>query len=467
TGIYRKYIDRYLEGDIPCRVDDEDLKDLNEIYTRSGNCRGYYHARNGREMISIDRPSYKMADDCKLEELYLKHASGSIKAKAACRMEAHEGRPFTLSLTGSGIRVDIEGSLVEAALNKPTDPDNIRKHLNKTNDSFFEFEEIVIEADDNIFIPVSALNNARREGLLQLADELLKSHRRDMSDRAELSEKKTAEDVGERQTVNVRIDRYDMLEYVIGYDLCDIISIDINAFGNDKRLIDEVSEKIKSTGKRFFIALPAVVRNGYFERNEGFMKAILMTADGIMVDNLESLYYLRNAGYGGCIVSDIHLYAANDHAIDMLKDNGVSVITYPVELNRRELGKLKPFDGEFILYGYYPMMISAQCTEKTMNGCKKDNGISHIKDRYGNDFVIVRNCNECFNTIYNCVPMMASPDEVMRGSLKGISFRLHFTFEEKDEIINVMDCYRKAFNGEDVPLPDIKRTLGHLKRGVE
>jgi putative protease len=119
------------------------------------------------------------------------------------------------------------------------------------------------------------------------------------------------------------------------------------------------------------------------------------------------------------------------------------------------------------MYGRTPMMISAQCIQKTKGRCVKDNGITYIKDRLGNSFPVVRNCNECFNTVLNCVPtMIVSPSE-LPANMKPASYRIHFTVESADEIVRVLEHYRDVFNGIKTDVSDIRHTTGHLKRGVE
>ena len=142
------------------------------------------------------------------------------------------------------------------------------------------------------------------------------------------------------------------------------------------------------------------------------------------------------------------------------------MLTCPVELNARELDGLLIQNGEFIIYGRLPMMISAGCTEKTLGACKYDNGISSITDRLGNVFPVKRNCDECYNTILNCVPVMIPGDRIPKKP-GIISYRIHFTVEDRTRIREVMDYYGAVAAGEETVLPEIKHTLGHLKRGVE
>lgn len=56
-----------------------------------------------------------------------------------------------------------------------------------------------------------------------------------------------------------------------------------------------------------------------------------------------------------------------------MKAYGASRVTLPVELNARELSDAG-VRGELIVYGYLPMMVSAQCVKKTMEGLHRAAG---------------------------------------------------------------------------------------------
>ena len=59
TSIYRKYADLYLEkGRRGYSVSQKDKEILMDLYNRGGFHTGYYQARNGKEMLSLQRPNH-------------------------------------------------------------------------------------------------------------------------------------------------------------------------------------------------------------------------------------------------------------------------------------------------------------------------------------------------------------------------------------------------------------------------
>lgn len=484
TGIYRKYIDRYLSECYSDRkteycVDREDLKELDELYTRSGHCRGYYYDHNGADMITVSRPCYDSADDERMKSLFNKYAGQDEKLKCIGYIRAVKGEPLYARVECSDVKAECFGVPVEKALKQPTLEGNIRKQFLKTGDTSYEFEELVIESDDDIFIPVSALNSLRRQVFALLKENMTLPYKRKSDNRFAFnvtSEKRDIKGSGDAlPRINIRLDSIKLFETVLNSGIGDIISVDVKEFNRygkngytvDPELIIRTAERIHDKGSSFFLALPPVIRHGYFDRNKALSDILSKgEVDGVIIDNYESLCYLKKSGFKGTVTGDVHLYCTNDPAVYALLKQGIDVLTYPLELNAGELNHLNIKKGELIIYGRAPMMISAQCTQKTLDKCIKDNGVSDIKDRFGNEFPVVRNCAECYNTILNCVPtMLASKKEIPSG-ITPDSYRIHFTVEDTDETERVLDFYRAFMRGEENEV-FTKRTLLHLKRGVE
>ena len=480
TGIYRKYIDRYLSleesgEENKYRVDEEDLKELDDLYTRSGHCNGYYHMYNGKEMVTVSRPSYDTPEDKKMNDMYEKYAGQDIKTGCRGYFRAVAGEEISFKLICDEHKVICYGKAPEKALKQPTDRETVGKQLNRLGDTAFKYDELEIDIGEEVFLPVSVINSIRREAFERLKEAILLDFRRDDPIPCNIPGGSKPEHINVNKKIHIRLDRAELIDTVLKSGIADMVSVDINEYilnDHGRQVIDtealkQDSEKIRDKGCMFFTVLPAVIRNRYFDRIQG-LDGILndSVSDGVIIDNYEGLDYLKKSGYGGTVLADMHMYAANDASVCMLYEMGADILTYPVELNGGELRELSMPRGEFILYGRVPMMISAQCVQKTTDKCIKDNGISTIRDRYGNLFPAVRNCNECFNTILNCIPLAISPEEVP-NSLDPYSYRIHFTVEKAQEAEEVIKMYRDLFEGRMTKIKDLKRTLGHLKRGVE
>ena len=132
--------------------------------------------------------------------------------------------------------------------------------------------------------------------------------------------------------------------------------------------------------------------------------------------------------------------------------------------------------GAFLVGGAYilwvlPMMISAQCVQNTTLGCckNKENDELILRDRYGKHFPMKRNCDECYNVIYNSVPLSLHTELTKLQKIKFNRYRLRFTIETPSEAMKIIQSFQnrlKKGNQDDL-LTTLNYTKGHFKRGVE
>ncbi len=108
-------------------------------------------------------------------------------------------------------------------------------------------------------------------------------------------------------------------------------------------------------------------------------------------------------------------------------------------------------------------MNTANCICKTAFSCKKEEGVKfmHLRDRKNILFPVKRNCEFCFNTIFNSVPTSLH-EEVTGGKIDRESMVLSFTDEGESETAEILNAFLN--NGE---MPGIDTTKAYRKRGVE
>ncbi len=208
-------------------------------------------------------------------------------------------------------------------------------------------------------------------------------------------------------------------------------------------------------GKRAGIALPYIFRDVTYVSVDGF--------DEVYVRSLDELAYYR----GRCLVSDYGLYSMNQAAADWLRDNGITRVTAPVELNEHELRELNLRDKELIVYGHIPMMVSAQCIHKNTAGCDKRPGFTAITDRTGKTLMAENKCAYCCNLIYNANPLSLAGVWNKVQKLNPASVRVNLTIEGEEEAADIIKIFAGALAGRSVDDPPTDYTRGHFTRGVE
>ena len=177
------------------------------------------------------------------------------------------------------------------------------------------------------------------------------------------------------------------------------------------------------------------------------------------------------------IALDAGLYVfSNEAAADFMTD-GFAGYTASMELNRKELAHMKNGQAELMLYGYAPLMISAQCVYKNYASCirdqKKESGRQsqrlYLNDRYQKQFEVQRDCVHCYNVIYNSQPtyLLHHAEEI--NSLTFDAHRIVFRTETAKQIREILRQYEDAFrlNRKLQPPKEGTYTNGHFRRGVD
>lgn len=458
VSMYRKYVDLYLkDGKKKFAVSEKDIKLLQGIYRRRGYCDGYYNHHNGKHMISLKRPEEEITE--------VQVPEFKIQEKINGKLRLSIGTPAEIEITYGEHSVCIEGTEVQIAKNQPLDSVRIEKQMRKTGATQFQFDELEVQTEGNVFFPMQALNELRREAIERLEEKILESYRRKSVKKQEMivSDNQFLKQDGQYFAVSVQ--EYEQLKIVLKEVAVTAIYVDSKIAG-EKRILSLLDSKYAH--QKIFVAFPYIFRKKSMDDYDKMYLTFEKYYDGVLIRNWESYQWLKKHGYTKEIISDYNLYIFNCWSKNFLKRTGVQRFTAPVELNVRELETMDISDAEFIVYGYQPVMFSAGCIQKNTDKCTQKEGVLYLTDRYQKKFAVKNYCKCCYNVIYNSSPLVLlnQKDEIDR--LKPAGLRMDFTLEGEEVIKRVLDMYKRVFlNGENVDISDIDYTRGHFKRGVK
>lgn len=461
TQIYRKYIDLYLEkGRDGYYVKDEDYKSLTGLYSRNGFSEGYYNTHNGRHMISLSTPSYNSVDTERIEELNNLFVKEDKKIRINIYADIVKDKPIKLKLDCNGTTAESYGNIPELSEKHPATAESVEKQLVKLGNTPFKASKVKINIEDGLFIPIKFLNEVRRNAVLSLTKLITEQYKRDDG---------VNKEHGVKDSGNICIPDMEVIcsvetleQFHAAADIKEVKSIYISAdfIGPDKNALKECIKECHLKGKKCFITLPFILRN-----NIDMSMAIQPDADGYVVKNIDELGCFRHSEKE--LTADYSLYSMNDLSSMFLKENGITSLTAPLELNEKELMGRNNSNGEIIIYGYMPLMVTAGCTRKTMNACDGANSTYKLKDRYNKIFLAKTSCKYCYNVLYNCQPLSLLK---YASRVKAMGFnriRLNFTFESAGETKSIINKFVKSYvYNEDTD--DIDNcTHGHFRRKVE
>ena len=464
--MYRKYADQYLKlqkegkGKSSYHVSEADKRELLATYQRRGYCEGYYYQHNGKDMVSLKRP--KNGRDGSAEEKPWQDIK--VQEKINGILTLFVGNRAKLTVSCGDVTVECIGQEVQAAQKQPLDPARIEKQMRKTGNTEFTFDNLEILIEGNVFLPMQALNELRREGIEELTEQIQMQYRR--------------EDAGcgmKKATAGFDSDADGVTETAGKKECCISASVQ-----NKAQLDTAVNSKIRyiyleedveferEDGVQYFLAMPYIFRENTIKRYEKMYTEIEKKYDGILIRNWESYAWLKRHEYQKEIRSDYNLYIFNRKTKEELRRLGIARGTASVELNDRELARIGIEEQVFIAYGYQPVMISAGCIQKTSASCDGKGGVLSISDRYQKKFAVRRYCRDCYNVMYNSAPLFLADKAEEVHALAPAELRLDFTTESSGQVKEICHAYTLAFEKgckTEPPMQDYTR--GHFKRGVK
>jgi len=401
-----------------------------------------------------------------IDTLREEFVNGKIKERICGTFRLYPQEKATLTVKCRDAEITVAGEKAQEALSQPMSRERIEKQLRKTGNTEFEFSFLKAEIGEKVFLPMQSLNELRREALETLEKVICEKYRRSgevkdpEEDKTELS---MEEEVLSGWTASVRT--AEQMEVILEEEAIGRIYADCTMFPRiwEKDSYVEWITKVHAAGKEIYLVMPYIFRERTRKQYEAAYNRIFGAGwDGILIANYESFAFLKEHGYTGRIMTDYNLYEFNQESRKFWKEKGVFEFTAPVELTERELQDLRVKDGEVIVYGYLPMMISAGCIQKTTRGCLKKSGQTTITDRYRNPFVVKNECDYCYNILYNYVPLYLGDRMEEVYQIGPGRIRLMFTTERQQEVRQILSAY---FEGKE--LPEGTYTRGHWKRGIK
>ena len=491
TAIYRKYLDLIEEmaGQsghersagrwTGYTVAKEDREALLGFGNRSGFTDGYLKGEKGREMISLQSPKHTSSQDPVTD---VREEKRVLNAVCTCRV----GSPVTLTVTDPESKNSVTACFgeVQEAKNAPVQMEEVQRVICQTGDTGFQFSAVVIDLDDQCFIPKQFLKAVRREALQKMEEALLQSYRRTGQERQKEDFSADLSFVYKQELPIEHIltvcDTTEQLAVCLKKDYVETIACQMQScFPEDiSREITKIARQCKACGKKFLLELPPVLRKktaDCYEQQWNCMKKMHdeNIIDGFLAKNYDSLEFLHRMGIlSASIWLDSQLYTFSDRAVSFFRERGYKHHTLSLELNARELRRLTQDGSVLTVYGHAPFMVSTQCVNKTMYVCDRKEKMLMLTDRYEKKIPVKNYCGVCCNVIYNAVPTLLFSDGRTWSEVKKLrpqTLRMDFTVESEEATSAVLALYEQQVLGRPVNdrIFDGESTRGHFMRGVE
>ena len=360
---------------------------------------------------------------------------------------------------------------VQYAQNQPLTRERVGIQMEKLGNTPYEWESLEIQMDDSVFVPMKLLNELRRQALAALEEEILQKYRRQEPALASLAPSSAKKSV--RKKLPIYVSCEDIETALALYKREGIRGMYL-PFSAMKQCLKAGTDR----GLEMYLALPHIIRG---ELPEGYLQQarewLNQGMTGFLVRNLEAFVILQKAGLAEKCVLDHSMYTWNNEAVAFWEEQKVLKDTIPLELNEGELRHRDNSHSEMLVYGYLPLMMSAQCVRKNVYRCDHSEGKAELKDRYDKKFTAACFCNPwkmentgdktpCYNIIYNSIPYGLLREREQVRKLGPVALRLSFTIEDQNEAVRILDEFVNVYQNEADP-PQRDYTKGHFKRGAE
>ena len=339
------------------------------------------------------------------------------------------GNKIVIKCTYLDCKVEVTSDfIVDRAIKQNTTKENIYNQLNKLGDTPYFINNLNINIDNNIFIPLKLINELRR----------------DLIDKLNIERLKFKIDIN-NETNNLNIKSYELNEEPT-------LTVEVS---NIKQY-----ELVKSLG------IKHIYFNNIINRNNATYVKNYDNFDEILTGNIGSIEYYKNKNIN--LISDYSFNVTNHISVAILNSLGFDRVTLSQEIPYNYINNLvsnyyKEYNTypnlELIIYGRTYLMHSKYCPLKRLNmcgDCKKYQ--FELKDRF-TTFPIRFN-NDCAINILNS-KRLNNINYI--NKLRGVNyFRLVFTDETNEEIINIINSYNDAIKGINSTFNNELETHGHF-----
>lgn len=367
----------------------------------------------------------------------------------------------------------IEGDkIVEEAMKVALSKEKVETQLRKLGNTPYELDLLEIELDDNVSLPISLLNQMRRDCIELLNKERISIKNRKYKNKT-IKYKPVQYNRNKQQEISVKVKNLEQLESALECGLDRIYYEDTNTIDKAMRLAMKYDKKV-------IYSAPRIIRNKEYNH---LAKANNAGVESVQVGNYGSIDYFKDKKLN----IDYYLNAFNSETINYYKEIGADTLCISQELNINEIKetiKYTDINIESVVYGYTPLMITEYCPMGVIvRDCKKDKRVAKCKESIyalrnskGDEFRVSQDIF-CRSTIYNS-NVTCMLDNLYELHEIGINvLRLDFTLEDKETVKEVIEAYQEVLSNDYKlgtkatklynKLDEKGTTAGHYYKGVE
>lgn len=426
--------------------------------------------------INIGDRVWKTSDPAMDRRLIDSFSGDTLRFRRAvtAKVSVAAGEPMRLTLShcqGESVTVeDIEPA--ESAQMRPLTKEFLTDQIGRLGGTPFFLEHLEAEIAGDVMVPVSRVNQLRREAVDRLLEALAQRNTsrtaipaetvRDILERA--VEKSASSTPPPLATLSVLCRTLEQVEAAAEMTGITTIYTDFEDIRLHREARKLIPSKADGKGPAFMPASLRIIKPG----EATFARKLLESQpDGILVRNLAAWHLLRYehgpAGNPLPLLADYSLNVSNHVTARLLMQNGFHRLTPSYDLNIDQLCDMLDHAGpdwfEVTIHQHLPMFHMEHCvfcrflsdgTDFTNCGRPCETHEIELRDRMGYKHPVKADAG-CRNTVFNAVPQSAGAYlERLRGA--GVEhFRIELLSENAAKTRTTIEAYLAAIRGQTGP----------------
>lgn len=445
----------YKDAALGRPVTQQQMKELEKVFSRQGFTDGYYQGRPGSHMFGIRQEEEQDRKLFAAARATYENAENQ-RVPVWFHIQLYPGRPSTLiAWDGDRNQVTVQGAIPEQAIRVPLTQESLTERLSRTGGTPYYVEGIQVEMVPNLTLSAATINGLRRDALTALT-----AARGQVPQRQEGSffQPQVVRGGGAGPVFTAQIQSFDQITR-------NLLALGPQVLYVPLHLLAGAGENAQAVCRNFHVCgvLPRIIKDDEWDRiYTQLADARRMGVNEVLVGNLGFIDPLREMGFQ--VRGDYGLNIFNSGSANVAAGMGLSSMTASFELTLPQIRDLsKPIPTEIFTYGRLPLMITENCVIRNRTGkCICTSTKTNLVDRTGSRFPVLRDGDTHRNQIFNSKRLYLA-DQLQKLQGLGLwALRLSFTTETDQQVDAVVQEYLSggAFD------PGVS-TRGLYARGVE
>lgn len=373
---------------------------------------------------------------------------------------AYPGKPLALTMTDGESSVTVTGDTVAPAQSRAMSEEDARRSLGKLSDTPFSLRTLTVQTA-GAFVPVSALNQLRREACQQLAEARIAAFTR-KAGREETADDLIYPDTPDAPSIAIVRTREQADAMQGAADLLVWYPEDFRA--------DALESGLRDMPDGMWLQLPTVCEEKTLDALDAFVQRNAGKLGGIVLGSVGQLGRTWNVPMG----AGSGIPVMNRRAAQFLLEQGCRFVTASSELSGAELRTLMQNHPPVVVpaYGREQLMLLHHCPARTYLGLTKGHAACRMCDQHSPDALAGQTLTDRRGTVYpllrqrlpeGCLVrlMNALPtNNIRRVRQAGYAPMMVLTTENAQEAADV----RAVMDGE---MRELEGTSNHWNRPVE